>query len=158
MKLTSPATAGHHPFHVRSINVSAEKGVKKQPVARASFVAHVGIEGDAHAASGERQLSLLAMESIAKVRALGIDAQPGNFAENITTEGIELHTLSIGTRLTIDNTVLIEITRIGKECHAPCAIARQAGDCVMPREGVFAKILAGGTLEPGALGRVEDSR
>ena len=107
-----------------------------------------GIVGDAHAGDWHRQVSLLAQESIDKMRALGLDVNAGDFAENITTSGIDLVSLPIGTRLQVGET-LLEVTQIGKECHTRCAIYDQAGDCVMPKEGIFARVLSGGTIRPG---------
>ena len=106
------------------------------------------IEGDAHAGNWHRQVSLLALESIEKMRALGLSVAPGSFAENITTRGLELFTLPIGTRLRLGN-ALVEVTQIGKVCHSRCAIYQQVGDCVMPREGIFVKVLEGGPVAIG---------
>lgn len=133
---------------VTAVCVSKEKGERKVPVPRVELVVGHGIEGDAHAGDWHRQVSLLASESIAKMRALGLDVSSGDFAENITTAGIELIALRVGDRLTIADT-LLEITQIGKECHSRCAIYHQAGDCVMPKEGIFARVLRGGTIKPG---------
>lgn len=108
-----------------------------------------GIDQDAHAGDWHRQVSLLDMESISRIRDKGLDVQPGNFAENITTRGIRLWELPIGTRLRLGAEVLVEVTQIGKECHDRCAIFHQVGDCVMPREGIFAKVLEEGTIRPG---------
>ena len=107
-----------------------------------------GIVGDAHAGEWHRQVSLLATESIAKMRALGLDVDSGDFAENITTRGIDLVSLPIGARLTIGEAV-IEVTQIGKECHTRCNIYHQAGDCVMPKEGIFTRVLQGGRIRSG---------
>jgi len=107
-----------------------------------------GIEGDAHAGNWHRQVSLLAMESIDKMRAKGLKVRPGSFAENITTEGIELYTLPVGTRLRLGG-ALVEVTQIGKVCHTKCAIYDLAGDCVMPREGIFVKVLEPGSVATG---------
>ena len=109
-----------------------------------------GIEGDAHASGHwHRQVSLLAMESIGKMTAKGLDVGPGDFAENITTEGVDLVVLPIGTVLRLGSEVVGEVSQIGKECHNPCAIYARAGDCVMPREGIFIKVTRGGTLRTG---------
>jgi len=105
-----------------------------------------GFKDDAHAGDWHRQVSLLAIESIEKIRAKGLDVGPGDFAENITTRGIDLVNLPIGTRLKVGEEVLMEVTQIGKECHTRCAIYYQAGDCVMPREGIFTKVLKGGRV------------
>lgn len=134
---------------VVSINISDKKGVRKRPVQTARVEENFGIVGDAHASgSWHRQVSLLAIESIERMRLRGLDVGPGDFAENITTEGIDLLRLPVGTLLSIGE-VLTEVTEIGKECHTKCAIYRQAGDCVMPREGIFVKVLKGGTLKVG---------
>ena len=133
---------------VLSVNTSTGKGQKKHPQAGACERGF-GIEGDGHAGTDFRQVSLLAQESIEKIKAKGIDVGPGDFAENITTQGIVLHELSIGTRLRAGRSVLLEITRIGKVCHDRCAIFHAVGDCVMPREGVFARVVAGGELREG---------
>jgi MOSC domain-containing protein YiiM len=107
-----------------------------------------GVVGDAHAGDWHRQVSLLATESIAKMRAMGLDVDSGDFAENVTTIGVDLVSLPIGSRLALGDAV-VEITQIGKECHNRCAIYYQAGDCVMPKEGVFARVITGGTISAG---------
>jgi MOSC domain-containing protein YiiM len=133
-----------------SINISEKKGVRKTPVPEVRVLEGKGIRGDAHASENwHRQVSLLALESIRKMQRLGLEVGPGDFAENITTEGIDLLGLSVGTRLAIGGAVEAEVSQIGKQCHTRCAIYEQAGDCVMPREGIFVKILRGGTLRPG---------
>ena len=133
-----------------SINVSPNKGMRKKAVDSALLKDNFGIENDAHA-SGKwhRQVSLLALESIKKMTDKGLDVGPGDFAENITTEGIELPVLPIGTKMTIGDDIELEVTQIGKVCHDRCAIYEQAGDCVMPREGIFVKVLKGGTIRTG---------
>jgi len=131
-----------------AISISERRGIQKTNVESARLVENHGIEGDAHAGDWHRQLSLLAVESIAKMRAKGADVHPGNFAENITTEGIDVPNLRVGDRLTLGEAE-VEITQIGKECHAHCEIFRQVGDCVMPREGVFARVLKCGVLRIG---------
>jgi len=131
-----------------SINISASKGERKKPAGSAVLVAGHGIEGDGHAGKWHRQVSLLAIESIETMRAKGLDVGPGDFAENLTTEGIDLVSLPVGTQLRIGST-LAEVTQIGKECHDRCEIYRQAGDCVMPREGIFAKVLTSGIINDG---------
>jgi molybdopterin adenylyltransferase len=128
--------------------VGARKGEKKVPVPFVTLVPDHGVDQDAHAGPGHRQVSLLAVESIAKMKAKGLSVGPGDFAENITVEGIDLVSLRPGERLR-SGEALLEITQIGKECHDRCAIYRQAGDCVMPKEGVFARVLHGGTLRAG---------
>ena len=103
--------------------------------------------GDAHAdSSTHRQVSLLAMESIDKMREMGFDLGPGDFAENLTTEGLEVASLPVGTQISIGEDILLEVTQIGKECHSGCAILRQTGKCIMPKEGVFARVLRGGSV------------
>jgi molybdopterin adenylyltransferase len=134
---------------VVSVNISRVKGVRKAPVQGCRVVPGLGFEGDAHAGDGHRQVSLLALESIQKMRAVGLDVGPGDFAENITTSGIELVSLPIGTILRVGRGARLEVSQIGKDCHDHCAIFEQAGDCVMPREGIFACVLAGGPVEPG---------
>lgn len=135
---------------VVSINVSHKKGVKKTPVQEAQVLENKGIMGDAHASTEwHRQVSLLAKESIDKMRAKGLDVNPGDFAENITTEGIDLLSLPVGTRMRIGSEVIAEVSQIGKECHTRCAIYHQAGDCVMPKEGIFIRILRGGNIKVG---------
>lgn len=136
------------PGRVVDVCVSENKGERKKPVEQVVVRAEHGIVDDAHAGAWHRQVSLLAIESIRKMQAKGLDVSSGDFAENITTEGIDLPSLPIGTRLEIGET-LSEVTQIGKECHTRCAIYHQAGDCVMPREGIFVKILRGGTIRRG---------
>lgn len=134
---------------VLAVCTSLNKGERKKPVPSVEFIPEHGISGDAHAGDWHRQVSLLAQESINKMVALGLSVSAGDFAENITTTGIDLVSLPIGTRFSIGPT-LLEVTQIGKECHTRCAIYYQAGDCVMPKEGIFAKVLIGGTVTPGA--------
>ncbi|MDD2898262.1 MAG: MOSC domain-containing protein [Desulfuromonadaceae bacterium] len=133
---------------VDAVCISENKGERKKPVASVELRENHGIVGDAHAGDWHRQVSLLAQESIDKMRALGLDVSAGDFAENLTTSGIDLVSLPIGTRLQIGET-LLEVTQIGKECHTRCAIFYQAGDCVMPKEGIFGKVICGGTIRPG---------
>lgn len=133
---------------VVAVCTSETKGVPKKPVPAVEVTAGRGIEGDAHAADWHRQVSLLGIESIEKMRRLGASVSPGDFAENVTTSGIALLSLPIGARIEVGE-VLLEVTQIGKECHARCAIYRQVGDCVMPREGIFARVLRGGSIRPG---------
>ncbi len=134
--------------HVLAVCISEEKGERKKPVEAVELREGHGIVGDAHAGDWHRQVSLLAQESIDKMRALGLDVNAGDFAENITTVDINLLSLPIGSRLQIGE-ALLEVTQIGKECHTRCAIFYQAGDCVMPKEGIFAKVIVGGTVRPG---------
>ena len=133
---------------VVAVGVSGRKGERKCPVPRATLVPGHGVERDAHAGPGHRQVSLLAAESIAKMREKGLSVGPGDFAENVTVEGIDLTALKIGDRLFVGE-ALVEISQIGKECHDRCAIYFQAVDCVMPREGIFARVLRGGVVAPG---------
>ncbi len=133
---------------VLAVCISENKGERKKPVGSVELRENHGIVGDAHAGDWHRQVSLLAQESIDKMRALGLDVSAGDFAENITTSGIDLVSLPIGTHLQIGKT-LLEVTQIGKECHTRCAIFYQAGDCVMPKEGIFVKVLQGGTIGQG---------
>jgi len=138
------------PARVVSINISEKKGMRKKPVEEAVIRTNYGIEGDAHSSSEwHRQVSLLATESIRKMQDKGLDVKAGDFAENITTEGIDLVSLPIGTRLQIGQDIIGEVSQIGKECHTRCAIYYQAGDCVMPKEGIFIKVIKGGTVRNG---------
>ena len=134
--------------HVLAVCISENKGERKKPVELVELRENHGIVGDAHAGEWHRQVSLLAQESIDKMRKLGLDVNAGDFAENITTSGIDLISLPIGSRLQIGES-LLEVTQIGKECHTRCAIFYQAGDCVMPKEGIFVKVITGGTVKPG---------
>lgn len=143
---------------VMAISVSEKKGVPKTSISQALLIADHGIEGDAHAGKWHRQISLLANESVNKMRAKGIEGLcTGKFAENITTEGIHLFDLPVGTILRIGKTIH-EVSQIGKECHNACAIKEQVGECVMPREGIFTKVLVGGMIEVGDEIRVEKER
>jgi MOSC domain-containing protein YiiM len=133
-------------FRILSLNVSERTGVQKKPVPRALLREGHGIEGDAHAGDWHRQVSLLAEEDIETLRGRGIEIGFGDFAENLTTHGVDLASLTVGTRLHVGPAVL-EITQIGKECHTGCAISRTTGDCVMPRKGVFARVIQGGEID-----------
>ena len=134
---------------IKAINISEARGTVKHPVPCAELRVDHGIVGDAHAGHWHRQISLLGQESIDKMTALGVsDLEAGRFAENITTEGICLYTLPVGTRLRLGS-CLTEVTQIGKECHHHCEIYQQIGRCIMPEEGIFAKVLQGGTIYPG---------
>jgi len=133
-----------------SVNISSTKGVVKKPVSEGCLEPEVGMVGDAHSGPWHRQLSLLAQESIDFMRAQGAKVNPGDFAENVTTQGIELHTLPVGTRLKLGD-VEVEVTQIGKKCHAGCAIRELVGDCIMPREGIFVRVLNPGTVRAGDL-------
>jgi MOSC domain-containing protein YiiM len=129
---------------------SKTKGVKKENIKCGILKTEFGLVDDAHADSGwHRQVSLLALESIEKMRKMGFNVGPGDFAENITCEGIELLNLPIGTRLYLGNEIVLEISQIGKECHAGCAIFKQTGKCIMPKEGVFARVVKGGPVKIG---------
>ena len=134
---------------VVAVCISKNKGERKTPVAAIELRENHGVIGDAHAGEWHRQVSLLASESIDKMRALGLDVTNGDFAENITTIGIDLVSLPVGTQLHLGD-ALVEVTQIGKECHTRCAIYYQAGDCVMPKEGIFVKVLQGGAVVPGS--------
>ena len=134
---------------IMAVSISAQKGIKKRNVEFAELREDLGITGDAHAGTKNRQVSILAEESINRMRVRGLNVGPGDFAENITTEGIDLLSLKIGTRLKVGRDALLEISQIGKDCHSRCAIYYQAGDCVMPKEGIFTKVLKGGIIRPG---------
>jgi cyclic pyranopterin phosphate synthase len=138
---------------VVAVNLSASKGERKKPTQNAVLRSGHGIEGDAHAGSWHRQVSLLAQESIDKMTSAGLDVGPGDFAENITTRGLDVVSLPLGTTLELGE-ALVEVTQIGKECHSRCAVYEQAGDCVMPREGIFVRVLQGGRVAPGDTVRV----
>ncbi|MDY0018636.1 MAG: MOSC domain-containing protein [Anaerolineae bacterium] len=133
---------------VLAVCTSEKKGMVKKPVGKGVLRVDWGLEGDAHAANWHRQVSLLAWESIEKMRAKGLNVKQGSFAENITTEGLELFTLPIGTQMRL-GTALVEVTQIGKICHDHCAIYTLAGDCVMPKEGIFVKVLEPGEVADG---------
>ena len=133
---------------VVSVNISERKGTAKHPVPEIQLKYRHGIVGDAHAGNWHRQISLLAEESVDKMRALGLTLQPGDFAENILTRGLELKSLPIGTRLRVGET-LLEVTQIGKKCHNDCEIKKLTGSCVMPTEGIFAIVLQEGEIFPG---------
>jgi len=132
-----------------SISLSKKKGTRKTSVEEVMVVEEHGIDGDAHAGPWHRQVSFLAHESIEKARQGGLDVSFGDFAENFATEGVEWTKMPLGTRLRLGESVLVEITQIGKECHQKCAIYYQAGDCIMPREGIFGRVLMGGTVRNG---------
>ncbi len=135
---------------ITAVCKSKRKGTKKKIVAEGIFKEEYGLVGDAHAAKDtHRQVSLLAIESIAKMHNLGLDLGPGDFAENLTTEGIELVSLPIGTHLSVGEGIILEVTQIGKECHTKCAIYHQVGKCIMPEEGVFVRVIRGGLVRAG---------
>ena len=132
-----------------SIAVSRKKGTRKTLVDRAKVIENHGLEGDAHAGPWHRQISLLASESIQLAKDMGLTVDFGDFAENVATEGIDWKTLPLGTQVKLGSDVIVEISQIGKTCHKPCAIYYQAGDCIMPREGVFARVIRGGEITCG---------
>jgi MOSC domain-containing protein YiiM len=134
---------------ILSVNISQAKGEKKHNISCGLLLVDHGLKDDAHVGSWIRQVSLLAKESIEKIRQKGLDVQYGDFAENLTTEGIDLPSLPVGTRLKVGSEVLLEVTQIGKVCHERCNIFYAVGDCVMPREGIFAKVLIGGEVRAG---------
>ena len=134
---------------ILAVCISEKKGEQKHPVEEIRLVPQFGIPGDAHAGDWHRMLSLLSANSVRRLQEkVSIPLLPGAFAENVLVDGMDVHTLPVGARLTVGS-ALCEVTQIGKECHADCAIRRQAGDCVMPREGIFARVLTEGTAKPG---------
>jgi MOSC domain-containing protein YiiM len=134
---------------VMAVNISEKKGVIKQPIDRGNFKTDYGLEGDAHAGKWHRQVSLLGIESIEKMKDSGLSGLcTGKFAENLTTEGLILYNLPVGSKVRIGE-VLMEVTQIGKQCHHGCEIRHLVGDCVMPREGIFTRVLKGGWISPG---------
>ena len=134
---------------VVAVCISEKKGTQKRDVGVGKLIEHFGLEGDAHAGKWHRQVSLLARESADIMREKGLNIKDGDFGENIVTEGIELKSLPVGTILEIGAGIIIRVTQIGKLCHDRCAIYYKAGDCIMPREGIFAEILKGGTIKVG---------
>ncbi|HBX22817.1 MAG TPA: MOSC domain-containing protein [Desulfotomaculum sp.] len=135
--------------YIVAVCTSPRKGMRKKNIGTGQLVVEHGLENDAHAGPWHRQISLLALESVQKMRDKGLDVNPGDFAENISTVGVDLVSLPLGTHISIGAEALGEVTQIGKECHTRCAIYHQAGDCVMPREGIFIKVLKGGTIKVG---------
>ena len=130
-----------------AVCISDTKGVRKAPCPSGVFVEDYGMADDAHAEQGiKRQVSLLSVGSIEKMKAMGLNVGPGDFAENLTVEGLELHTLIPGTRLAVGGEVILEISQIGKACHRGCAIFKEVGKCIMPKEGVFATVVKGGEI------------
>ena len=154
MKSTE-ASPGATPSVV-AVSVSDRKGVVKENVAEVRLVVEQGVAGDAHAEGGKRQISLLAIESIDKMRAKGAKVKPGDFAENITTRGLAVDQLPVGTHFRIGDEAELTITQIGKTCHKGCAIRELVGDCIMPKEGVFARVDKGGVVRPGDVIEVFD--
>ncbi len=135
---------------VIAVCTSVRKGTRKTTIPEGTFREEFGLLGDAHAECvTHRQVSLLAKESIAKMKNLGIELGPGDFAENLTTEGIDLLKVPVGTKLSVGDRVVLEISQHGKECHTGCAIRKQVGTCIMPIEGVFARVIVGGVVRPG---------
>ena len=132
---------------VLAVNISGKKGERKNNIGCGLFLENLGLKSDAHAEAGIRQVSLLSKESIDKIREKGLDVNHGDFAENLTIEGIALPKLPIGTKLKVGKEVLLEVSQIGKVCHNRCNIFYAVGDCVMPKEGIFAKVLVGGTIK-----------
>lgn len=135
---------------VIAISTSEKKGQKKHNIPEAKLITDFGMEGDAHAGKWHRQISLLGIQSIDLMRAKGADVNPGDFAENITIEGLVLYELPIGTKLFIGEQgreIELEVTQIGKECHSGCEIQKQVGSCIMPTQGIFAKVIVGGTIK-----------
>lgn len=134
---------------IESIAISRKKGTRKNVVDEATIQEDYGLKGDAHAGPWHRQVSFLASESIEKARESGLDVTFGDFAENIATSGIDWKNIPMGTRVRLGHDALVEITQIGKECHNKCAIYYQAGDCIMPKEGIFGRVLKGGRIRNG---------
>jgi MOSC domain-containing protein YiiM len=137
-----------------SIAISKKKGTPKVQVEKASLLEDHGLEGDAHAGPWHRQVSFLAAESIEQTRKQGLDVGFGDFAENIATSGIDWQDIPVGARVNLGDSALVEITQKGKECHNKCAIYYLAGDCIMPREGIFGRVLKGGEVRCGAPVRI----
>lgn len=134
---------------VVAVNISEKKGTRKKNVWSCAIMKDFGLKDDAHGGPWHRQVSLLANESIEKMKALGLKVGYGDFAENLTTEGVDLVHLPVGTSIQIGDEVILRVTQIGKECHQRCAIYYQAGDCVMPREGIFAEVITEGNVAVG---------
>ncbi len=134
---------------IESLAISKKKGTRKQTIKAVRLIKNYGIEGDAHAGAWHRQVSFLASESIEQARNRGLDVTFGDFAENIATTGADWLKIPVGTRVKLGQTALVEITQIGKECTNKCAIFYQAGDCIMPREGIFVKVIEGGMIRCG---------
>ena len=141
-------------MRITSIAISKKKGTRKIPVEQALLIQDHGLEGDAHAGPWHRQVSFLAAESIEITRKQGLDVTFGDFAENIATIGIDWQDVPVGTQVLLGDCALLEITQIGKECHNKCAIYYLAGDCIKPREGIFARVLKGGKIRCGDVVRI----
>jgi MOSC domain-containing protein YiiM len=150
MSVTMNSENIYQEARVVAVSTSPLTGTKKTNVMQGMLIENHGLLGDAHAENeAHRQLSLLAIESIQKMRDLGLDVYPGDFAENITTEGIILQELQIGTKLSIGKQSVVQVTQIGKECYSPCEIGRQVGECIMPTDGIFCKVIEGGKIRVG---------
>lgn len=132
-----------------AISRSEKKGQKKHNIESANLIVNYGMEGDAHAGNWHRQISLLGIASIDHMKAQGADVKPGDFAENITVEGLVLYEIPVGTKVRIGDEAILEITQIGKECHQGCEIMKQVGSCIMPTQGIFAKVLQNGIIRVG---------
>jgi MOSC domain-containing protein YiiM len=134
---------------IRAISISSDKGMPKRNVPAAELQADFGVIGDAHAGAGPRQVSLLDMASLEELRQKGADISPGDFAENLTVDGVDLSALRVGQRLHVGGTIELEVTQLGKRCHGRCRIFEKLGDCIMPRQGVFARVVTGGRVQVG---------
>ena len=134
---------------IRAISISKQKGIPKTNVPQADLQAGLGVVGDVHADGGHRQVSLLAAEEIDRICGDGASISPGDFAENITTQGLDLRALKVGSKLKLGDTVELVVTQLGKHCHGRCAIFEKLGDCIMPREGIFARVIASGQVKMG---------
>lgn len=137
------------PGTVVAVSISEKRGTPKKNIGKGYVIKNSGLENDAHSGEEFRQVSLLSVESIAKIQAKGLKVGPGDFAENITTQGLDLVSLGLGTRLRIGKEIILRVTQIGKDCHKPCSIYYRAGECVMPKEGIFTRVLKGGHLKVG---------
>ncbi len=135
--------------HIEAICISGQKGIVKKEIPEAQFIENHGIDGDAHAGDWHRQVSLLALEDINQMKKILPDLQNGAFAENLIIYGLSLDSIEIGARFKIGSFVMLEVTQIGKECHTACAIGVATGDCIMPKKGIFAKVLHGGVVRAG---------
>lgn len=140
---------------ILSVCISSEKGMKKGEVDSAHLIADWGIEGDAHAGHWHRQVSLLSTEEINKMKKFIMDLKPGDFAENIITQGVDLNQIKVGDRIIIGENILLEVSQLGKKCHSSCEIQKLTGKCIMPKKGVFAKVLKGGNIKKDYFIRVE---
>jgi len=141
---------------IKAISVSAQKGTPKINVREADLKEDFGVVGDAHAGSGHRQVSLLGFESIERTRQPNVEVSPGDFAENLTTESLDLSALRVGSKLRVGDSAELEVTQRGKQCHGRCAIFERLGDCVMPRDGIFARVRRSGHITVGDVIEVID--